>query len=240
MTSAHIGGSYFVGLDLRQARGLEEVVGNGESFVDSLTLRRSGGQIPEAFLAACGLQDWEIAAARLYDPDLSNEQISDIQSEVFRLRAQQTLRIGSLFISYSHHNESFVEAVESRLDARGIRYWRDKHDFKAGRVERQIDRGLRLNSTVLLVLSEHSVESDWVEWEAGEARKLERELGRDVLCPVALDDSWRDCKWSGPLRQQIEDYHILDFSEWEDEKVMDRQFAKLLDGLALFYERGEE
>ena len=95
--------------------------------------------------------------------------------------------------------------------------------MKAGKVEKQIDRAIRLNPTLLLVLSEHSVESDWVRWEVEQARRLEKETGQDILCPVALDASWKTCKWPGPLRSQIEDYNVLDFSEWRDDVVLDRQ-----------------
>ena len=63
--------------------------------------------------------------------------------------------------------------------------------MKAGRIETQIDRAIRQNPTVLLVLSENSLNSDWVEHEVRTARGLEKEIGRDVLCPVALDDSWK-------------------------------------------------
>ena len=128
-----------------------------------------------------------------------------------------------------------MEVLEGELDAKGIRYWRDQHDMVAGRLERQIDRAITLNPTVLLVLSSNSVSSDWVEWEASKARELERRLGHDVLCPIALDDAWRSCDWPGPLRRQIEDYHILDFSQWADRATLQQQVAKLIDGLKLFY-----
>ena len=52
---------------------------------------------------------------------------------------------------------------------------------------------------------------------------------------MALDDAWKTCSWPGPLRRQIEDYNILDFSEWQDEATMARQFQKLVDGLGMFY-----
>ena len=94
---------------------------------------------------------------------------------------------------------------------------------------------MRLNPTVLLILSENSINSDWVEHEAESARELEKELGRDVLCPVALDDSWKDCKWDKRLRRQIEKYNILDFSQWKDEEVFSRQFSRLVDGLDIYY-----
>ena len=67
---------------------------------------------------------------------------------------------------------------------------------------------------------------------------MERELKRSVLCPVALDDTWKDCDWDPVLRKQIERYAILDFSDWQDEEVFARKVKeKLLDGLALFYKR---
>jgi len=80
-------------------------------------------------------------------------------------------------------------------------------------MEKQIDREIRQNPTILLFLSEHSFSSDWVEHEVRTARLLEKETGRDVLCPVALDDSWKDSEWEKRLMEQIMKYNILEFSE---------------------------
>ncbi len=66
----------------------------------------------------------------------------------------------------------------------GIRFWRDIHDATSGRLEKVVDRAIRQNPIVLLLLSENSVKSDWVEHEAQLARELEQELGRNVLCPA--------------------------------------------------------
>ena len=74
--------------------------------------------------------------------------------------------------------------------------------------------------------------------EARSARELEKELGRDVLCPVALDYAWKDCKWPAMLREQIMEYNILDFSKWEDEEEFGKMFRKVVDGLDLFYKEG--
>jgi hypothetical protein len=109
------------------------------------------------------------------------------------------------------------------------------HHAAAGRLEKQIDHAIRHNPTVLLILSEHSTESDWVEHEARLARKLEKELGCDVLCPVALDDSWKTCRWPERLREQIMEYNVLDFSGWQDEAFFHRMFTRLIDGLDLFH-----
>ena len=107
--------------------------------------------------------------------------------------------------------------------------------MKAGRIENQIDQAIRQNPTVLLVLSEHSLRSDWVEHEVRTARELEKDMGRDVLCPVALDDSWKSSHWPKRVMEQIMEYNILDFSEWEDDVKFEGMFRKLIDGLELFY-----
>jgi len=65
-------------------------------------------------------------------------------------------------------------------------------------------------------------------------RELQSASG-DVLCPVALDDSWKSSHWPKRLMEQIMEYNILDFSEWQEESKFDGMFRKLIDGLQLFY-----
>ena len=87
---------------------------------------------------------------------------------------------------------------------------------------------------MLLVLSEQSLNSDWVEHEVRTARQLEKDMERDVLCPVALDNSWKSSRWPKRIMEQIMEYNILDFSEWEDDVKFEGMFRKLIDGLELF------
>ena len=235
LAGACFGWTALADVDLSEVAGLDDAVHVGPSAVATSTLARSRGRVAPAFLKGCGLADGEVESVRLYDPGRSPAELSDIQAEAFRLRAASPVAASSVFLSYAHADAAFVTALEMGLDAAGIRYWRDVHDMTVGRVERQIERGLSLQHVVLLVLSQHSVASDWVEWEAAKARELEKQNQRDVLCPVAIDDAWKRSAWPGPLRRQIEDYHILDFSAWRDEAAFDRQFAKLVDGLTLFY-----
>jgi hypothetical protein len=125
--------------------------------------------------------------------------------------------------------------MEGYLNKKGIRFWRDIHHSTAGRLEKQVDRAMRLNPTVLLILSTNSVKSDWVEHEVRLARKLEIETKRDVLCPVALDDEWKSCQWPERIKEQIMEYNILDFAKWSDDSFFERMFTKLIEGLDLFY-----
>ena len=230
-----IGSTSFGNSDLSEAIGLEEVVHIGPSHISTDTFVSSKGRIPDAFLRGCGLSDWEIEEVKLYDHDLSNDEVNKILYRMYDLRATQALQISPLFISYSQKDSAFVDKVEDQLNKKGVRFWRDVHDMKAGRIEKQIDSAISQGRTVLLILSEHSLSSDWVEHEVRTARQLEKDMERDVLCPVALDDSWKSSRWPKRLKEQIMEYNILDFSAWEDDVKFEGMFRKLIDGLELFY-----
>ena len=226
------------GVDLSQAKNLDTIVHGGPSSIDTDTLERSRGRIPEAFLSGCGMKPWEILSARLYDPDLMAPEINDIQYKIFEARTSGPLILGGVFISYSRADAGFVDKVRRKLVAKGVSVWLDRHDLVAGPLQKQIDKAIGINNVVLLVLSKDSIASDWVEHEVKAARRIERKEGREVLCPVALDDAWEekrhDVKW-----EHMTDKLILDFSKWKT-KAFDGQFAKLLKGLKIYYTRGEE
>jgi len=235
LKKARIGDTVFGYVDLSKTDGLEEVIHVTYSIVGTETIQRSKGKISIAFLRGCGLSDWEIESARLYNPELSNEEVNKILYKMYDLRANQAIQISPLFISYSHGDASFVDKLDNHLNNKGVRFWRDIHDATAGRLEKQIDRAIRQNPTVLLILSKNSLKSDWVEHEVRTARELEKEIGRDVLCPVALDDSWKNSPWSKRVMEQVMEYNILDFSAWKDDDKFGNIFNKLIDGLKLFY-----
>lgn len=235
LTGTILGYTTFTSNDLSEVKGLDTAKHIAPSSIGVDTLYKSAGKIPETFLRGCGLSDWQIESAKLYQPELSNEEITTILYQVHGLRAHQAIQISPLFISYNHADSPFVDEVECHLSRKGVRFWRDVHHSTAGRLEKQIDRAIRLNPTVLLVLSHQSVSSDWVEHEARLARELEKETGKDTLCPIALDDSWKTCRWPERLREQITEYNILDFSNWQDVVYMQRMFTRLIEGLDLFY-----
>lgn len=234
---AQIDSAIFGSIDLSDAVGLDEAIHLTASVVSTDTLRLSKGKIPVKFLRGCGLSDWEIESAKLYNPDLSNEDINGILYRMYEIRAQQPLQISPLFISYSHADSSFVDKLEKLIDDMGIRFWRDIHHATAGRLETQIDRAIRQNPTVVLILSQNSIKSDWVQHEVRKARELEKELGHDILCPIALDDSWQISPWPERVMEQVKEYNILDFSLWKDDSKFKSIFGKLIDGLNLYYKK---
>ena len=239
LTEATLFSTIFANTDLSGTEGLNSCIHQGPSIIDDKTLTKLS-ELPVEFLRGIGLQDWQIEDAKLLRPNLSNEEINDIIYRIYDLRAHQAIQISPLFISYNHSDAAFVDKVGELLTDKGVRFWRDIYHSTSGNLEKQVDRAMRLNDTVLLVLSKDSTDSDWVEYEVTKARKLEKEKRKDVLCPVALDDSWKTCNWSERLRLQIEKYNIMDFSGWQDENIFKRQFARLLDGLEIFYKKDDE
>ncbi len=139
-----------------------------------------------------------------------------------------------MFVSYSHDDTAFVDMLDSSLAGKYIHCWRDTKDLVAGPIESQLELGMESNP-VVIVLSKNSVDSDWVQWEAANARRLEKRLGKHVLCPIAIDDAWKRSSWSGPLKQHIQRYNILDFAEWREANAYRGQLKKLVAGLRRFY-----
>lgn len=237
---ADLGNTVFSQTDLSKTYGLESIEHRSPSTIGTDTIQFSKGKIPEVFLRGCGLSDVDIEYSNLHKPDLNNEEISGIIYKIFDLRANQAIQISPLFISYSHADIPFVEKLEPHLTKLGIRFWRDVHNATAGRLEKQIDHAMRQNPTVILILSENSTASDWVEHEARLARELEKEIGRDVLCPIALDGSWKTSNWPKRLIEQIIEYNILDYSKWNDDKAFEQVFNKMISGLDMFYKPNKE
>ena len=112
----------------------------------------------------------------------------------------------------------------------------------AGPIQAQVWEGIQRHHVVLLVLSDASVRSDWVENELDMARSKEKAEGRAVLCPVALDDTWKtkvEAK-DGPgdpsrqLWRTLQQKLVVDFSGWRT-KAFEEAFQKLLRGLKVNY-----
>ena len=163
------------GVDLTTAKNLELVKHRGPSHIDSHTLQRSKGQIPDVFLRGCGFSPWEVEMARLYSPEMDDPGMaSELATKLVMARTHGPIYLGGVFISYSHANSTFVGKIYDRLYEAGASVWRDIHDMDAGDMNKQVKRSLRIQDVVLLVLSEASVKSDWVEHELDLARKKER------------------------------------------------------------------
>lgn len=230
----------FARVDLSECVGLEKVRHAGPSTLGSDTFRASKGRFSENFLRGCGLAEWEIENAKLYAPDLSAGEFTDLQYNANAMRFANPLQIGSIFISYSWSDSDFVELVESKLSEKGIRYWRDKHQATSGPVDKQLDRAIGLNDIALIVLSRDSVKSKWCRYEIERAVERELEEGREVLCPVALDDTWLSARFNQATMNEIKNKMVLDFSGWQDKDDFERVYKQLEKGLPIYYGKSRQ
>ncbi len=109
-------------IDLSETKGLDNIFHVVPSIINSGTLQLSEGRIPRGFLRGCGLSDWEIESAKLYNPNLTNDEIVKIQYRIYELRATQSIQISPLFISYSHADKPFVDNMDTALTKKGVRF----------------------------------------------------------------------------------------------------------------------
>jgi hypothetical protein len=210
LAKANCSAAIFADLDLSNIKGLESIVHKGPSSVGINTIVRSGGNIPEVFLRGCGVPE------------------NLIQSLPLVLNSTEPIQFYSCFISYSSKNQEFAEHLHADLQAKGVRTWFDEDDLKTGdKIRPRINEAIRAHDKLLLVLSEQSIASDWVEGEVEAALERERRENRTVLFPIQLDDSIRETPtaWASHVRQTR---HILDFRGWENHTAYQNAFARLL------------
>ena len=77
-----------------------------------------------------------------------------------------------------------------------------------------IDEAIRLHDKLLLILSEQSIQSAWVEKEVETAFERENRDKHTVLFPIRLDEAVMQTKaaWAADIRRTR---NIGDFREWK-------------------------
>jgi hypothetical protein len=90
-----------------------------------------------------------------------------------------------------------------------------------------IDQSIRAYDKLLIILSENSLNSFWVESEVEKAFAEERRRKQIVLFPVRLDEAVMEADeaWASEIRDTR---HIGDFSRWKDHDAYQQAFERLL------------
>jgi uncharacterized protein YjbI with pentapeptide repeats len=175
-------------IDLTGAIGLETCLHMGPSVINFRTLKKSH-PLPLEFLRGVGLPDTVID----YLPALLS----------------QPIQYYSCFISYSSKDDDFAKRIHADLQSKGVRCWFAPHDLPiGGKILDEIDAAIRLRDKVLLILSEHSIGSDWVEDEVKTAYEEERRRKQTMLFPIRLDDAVMETgeAWAAKLRSDRNRY----------------------------------
>jgi hypothetical protein len=114
------------------------------------------------------------------------------------------------------------------LKSKGVHCWHALKDLKIGdHYHQRIDESIRLYDRLILILSEHAVQSAWVEREVVSAREKEDYLGHEVLFPIRLDDAVMSTTkaWAADVRRR---WHIGDFTQWKNDDSYQQAFERLL------------
>jgi len=216
---ASIGATNFTDLNLSTATGLEQVRHFTPSIIGIDTIYKSNGKIPHRFLQEAGV------------PSNFIERMASLVGT--------GIEFYSLFISYSSKDEDFAERLHADLQAKGVRCWFAPHDVQSGRkLHEQIDEAIRVHDKLLLILSPHSMNSEWVKTEISKARRREVRDGKRVLFPIRLcsyDElrDWEcfDADTGKDSACEVREYFIPDFSNWKDHDAYKLAFDRLLKDL---------
>ncbi len=194
--------------DLRAVKGLETVQHRGPSPLSINTIHKSAANIPEVFVRGTGAPERFV--------------------EYMRALAARPIQYHTCFISYSSKNQDFAERLYADLQSKGVRCWFAPEDMKTGdKIRHRIDTSIRMYDKLLLILSEASVESQWVEHEVETAIGKEIEGRANVLFPVRLDDAVMQSKvgWASHIKLTR---HITDFSQWKHHDAYQKSLDRLL------------
>ena len=172
----------------------------------------SKGKIPEVFLRGCGVPDELIV------------QLPAI------IGSMEPIQFYSCFISYSSDDDAFARRLYTRLRAEKLRVWFAPEDMKGGeKIAPQIERAIQVYDRTLLILSDKSMKSEWVQREIERAREKEKRGGKNVLFPIALVaidaiKAWKclDTDTGEDLAKTVRAYHIPDFSQWKQEDAFEK------------------
>jgi uncharacterized protein YjbI with pentapeptide repeats len=200
--------TYFVDIDLSNVSGLESIDHRGPSTIGIDTIYRSGGKIPHKFLKDAGV------------PDIFIEYMGSLTAQAFQYY--------SCFISYSNNDKDFADRIHADLRNEGVRCWFAHEDLKIGdEIRPAIEKEIRLRDKVLLVLSESSINSEWVKDEVEAAYEEEKLRKKTVLFPIRTDQSVMETEkaWAAKLRRQR---NIGDFTNWKDHDSYLQAFKRLL------------
>lgn len=81
----------------------------------------------------------------------------------------------------------FARRLHEKMRGEKLRVWFAPEDMQGGKkLIEQIDRAIQVNDRLLLVLSEHSMNSEWVKTEIRKARRTELREQRQKLFPIRL------------------------------------------------------
>lgn len=114
--------------------------------------------------------------------------------------------MNAVFLSHASEDRQQVDELRAALISRGIPAWASSIDIKPGATwDRAIEAALEEAAAVVVLVSSHSAESNYVRAEVNRAISLQK-----TVIPVLLDDAPIPLRW-----------HTLQHVTWGDRKLED-------------------
>lgn len=134
-------------------------------------------------------------------------------------------------LSYANKDVQFVKKLYTDLKAQGVPCLLVDQDIKIGeKLREETSRAVRQLDKLLLVLSQHAIDSTWVEEAVDIALDRERQNpGTHLLFPLRLDDTVLDTEkyWAIAVRQRL----IGDFRQWNQDTEYQQALQRVLKDL---------
>ena len=208
LENAILGNTLFCRVDCKGLQGLDKVRHKGESFFDLDMLSTGLEEGYYNFFHAAG--------------------VSDSLLNYVRSLTVPAVNFHSVFISYSSLDQELASQVYRDLKGNGVRCFFAPEDLRIGDQFRQrIEEAIHLRDKLLLILSQSSVQSTWVQDEVETALERERRENRLVLFPIRIDEAVMKTQqaWAASIRRTR---HIGDFTKWSQPTAYQQAFQKLL------------
>ncbi len=173
-------------------------------------------------------EDLAVIAAEIADIIEAGETVTKSDAMPSLPSPDPTSQYHPCFISYSHKDDAFAQKLYADLKQHGVDCWIATENIKIGdKLRPTIDRSIRTQDKLLLILSGHSINSDWVEQEVEAAFEEESKHKKAKLFPVRLDETVMETEqaWAATIRRTR---LIGDFSRWKDHDAYQQTFERLL------------
>lgn len=205
--------THFGDVDLSLTKELYTTQHFGPSSIGVDTIMRSDGKIPESFLKEAGVSD------------------NIIQN--IALLTEEGLSHQNCFISYAAKDVEFAEKLYTDLQIQGVRCWYASDDMKIGdSTWDSIYHYIRMRDCVLIIISEDSISSDWIENEVNAALAEENKRKKPIFFPIRIDSAvlGSDQAWAEYINKTRNKF---DFSNWKDHDSYQSSLEQLLDDLKI-------
>ncbi len=212
LSEARIAWTHLVDVDLSVVKGLETVTHSGPSSIGIDTIYRSKGAIPEVFLRKAGVPDTFLT--------------------YMHFLVGQPFEYFSCFISHSSKDKRFCERLYADLQANHVRSWYFPADARWGEsIWEEIDRTIKAYDKLIVVCSEHSLQSIPVQREMERALNREDQEHKNILFPIRIDNYLFE-SWEHRRKADVVAKVVGDFRGWNRNAAKyDTALEKLLSAL---------